>query len=212
MTDPPTSARVRPRAALKRAGALRAARELFLQEGYERTSVDAVAVRAGVSKRTVYDYFGDKEALFRTVVQVESEALLTSIEAAVTEELGDDVDVAVALLAFARRIATRSISSSHYAVLRRLAATEASRFPDLVGRSSGDGPERLLAGRLAAYARAGHLRAPDPHRAAEHFVALTFLLALDTVQPGPWATSDAERVDGILVDGVDAFLRAYATG
>ena len=47
----------------KRSAILTAARDLFLADGFDRSSVDAVAARAGVSKRTVYDYFGDKEAL-----------------------------------------------------------------------------------------------------------------------------------------------------
>src|ERR1700761_6988850 len=47
----------------------RAALTLFTRDGYERTSVDAIAAEAGVSKRTVYNHFGDKENLFLSVVQ-----------------------------------------------------------------------------------------------------------------------------------------------
>ena len=47
----------------------RAALALFSRDGYERTSVDAIAAEAGVSKRTVYNHFGDKENLFLAVVQ-----------------------------------------------------------------------------------------------------------------------------------------------
>ena len=42
----------------------RAALTLFASDGYERTSVDAIAAEAGVSKRTVYSHYGDKESLF----------------------------------------------------------------------------------------------------------------------------------------------------
>jgi TetR/AcrR family transcriptional repressor of mexJK operon len=41
-----------------------AALVLFARDGYERTSVDAIAAEAGVSKRTVYSHYGDKENLF----------------------------------------------------------------------------------------------------------------------------------------------------
>jgi AcrR family transcriptional regulator len=47
---------------------LEAATELFLAEGYGSTSIEAIARRAGVSKRTLYDRFDDKPALFTAVV------------------------------------------------------------------------------------------------------------------------------------------------
>ena len=57
----------RLRAEAKRAAILDAAEALFVSDGYELTSVDAISARAGVSKRTVYDHFGDKLTLFRSV-------------------------------------------------------------------------------------------------------------------------------------------------
>src|ERR1700722_10134894 len=45
-----------------------AALTLFARDGYERTSVDAIAAEAGVSKRTVYSHYGDKENLFLLVI------------------------------------------------------------------------------------------------------------------------------------------------
>src|SRR5579872_5081010 len=40
------------------------ATQLFLEHGYGSTSIEAVAAHAGVSKRTFYDRFEDKAALF----------------------------------------------------------------------------------------------------------------------------------------------------
>src|ERR1700751_1567276 len=48
---------------------LEVATELFLAEGYGTTSIEAVAERAGISKRTFYHRFDDKAALFAAVVQ-----------------------------------------------------------------------------------------------------------------------------------------------
>ena len=42
-----------------------AATELFLEQGYERTTVAEVAERAGVSRATVFWHFSDKGGLFR---------------------------------------------------------------------------------------------------------------------------------------------------
>lgn len=47
---------------------LAAARELFLTKGYAATSVQQIAERAGVTKRTLYVKIGDKEAIFGAVV------------------------------------------------------------------------------------------------------------------------------------------------
>lgn len=203
----------RPRTASKRAAILGAARDLFLADGYERTSVDAIAARADVSKRTVYDHFGGKEALFLAVVSAAADSLLATLGAAIDEELADDRDLDRALLGFARRVATDAFPSSEYAVLRKLIAAEGARLPVPEQERLGDAPEKMLAERFGAFARAGRLRAPDPRRAAEHFVALTFLLALDSLGPDSWREldrGDIAAIDGILTDGVSAFLRAYA--
>lgn len=58
----------RPKDPVKRNAIRRAAGELFLERGFERTSMDAVAEAAGVSKNTVYSHFDSKEALFRGVI------------------------------------------------------------------------------------------------------------------------------------------------
>ena len=56
------------RLAARREALLRAAAELFLRQGYERTSLTQIIKQAGGSKATVYEQFGDKAGLFRTVV------------------------------------------------------------------------------------------------------------------------------------------------
>ena len=66
-------------AAPKRAAILAAARELFLSDGFDRSSVDAVAARAGVSKRTGDDYFGDTATLLRAVVDAVGESMIGTI-------------------------------------------------------------------------------------------------------------------------------------
>ncbi|MCX8122729.1 MAG: TetR/AcrR family transcriptional regulator [Spirochaetes bacterium] len=44
------------------------AQEIFFQKGYDATTIDEVAYRAGYNKRTLYHYFKDKEELFLAVV------------------------------------------------------------------------------------------------------------------------------------------------
>ena len=54
---------------IKRDTILEAAITAFRDVGYECTSMDRIAELAGASKRTVYNHFGSKEALFQAVVE-----------------------------------------------------------------------------------------------------------------------------------------------
>jgi TetR/AcrR family transcriptional repressor of mexJK operon len=197
----------RPRTVRKRAAVLDAAQALFVVDGYERTSLDAVAARAGVSKRTVYDYFGDKDGVLTAVVGGLSRGLADTVNAAVDAERASGEDIRATLLAFVRRVATRTFASSEYRLLRQLliAGGPATRrqidhLDDLL--------ETLLAQWFTELADRGLLRAPNPYRAGQHFIALTFLLASDTLRDAT-TEADDDTVDDILVDGVEAFLRAY---
>jgi TetR/AcrR family transcriptional regulator, regulator of autoinduction and epiphytic fitness len=53
----------------KRAAVIDAAIQEFLAAGFDATSMDRVAARAGVSKRTVYNHFPSKEALFAAILR-----------------------------------------------------------------------------------------------------------------------------------------------
>ncbi len=56
---------------------LNAASSVFLEHGYERSSMDGVAKRAGCSKATLYNYFASKENLLDAVVRAYSTHFLT---------------------------------------------------------------------------------------------------------------------------------------
>jgi AcrR family transcriptional regulator len=66
----------------RRPQVLDAALGLFLERGYEGTSMDAVATAAGVTKPVVYACFPGKDELFRALLRREEERILTEIQAA----------------------------------------------------------------------------------------------------------------------------------
>jgi AcrR family transcriptional regulator len=66
----------------RRPEVLDAALELFLERGYEGTSMEAVARAAGVTKPVVYACFAGKEELFRALLRREEERILAEIQAA----------------------------------------------------------------------------------------------------------------------------------
>lgn len=93
-TNTPTTKTLRAGSAQKRAAILSAARELFLSDGFDRTSVDAVAARAKVSKRTVYDYFGDKRTLLQAVVDAIGQSMISIIRRTLDDTLTDLTEAA----------------------------------------------------------------------------------------------------------------------
>jgi AcrR family transcriptional regulator len=68
------------------AALLDAARELFAQDGYAATSLDAVVARAGVTKGALYHHFEGKHDLFAAVFARENVRLLDAIVAAYRRE------------------------------------------------------------------------------------------------------------------------------
>ncbi|MEU7318025.1 TetR/AcrR family transcriptional regulator [Streptomyces sp. NPDC007083] len=208
----PTTKTLREGSAPKRAAILSAARELFLADGFDRSSVDAVAARAGVSKRTVYDYFGDKQTLLHAVVDTVGQALITTVRRTLDDTLTDRTEAADledALVAFSVQIATEMLDSAEYATLLRLVRTESGHLPHRGYNPMVDAPDEAIGERFAAFADAGLLDVPDPRLAADQFLALTFGVALDRL--GSANAAEDTRVRPLIVEGVRTFLRAYRT-
>ncbi|GAA2613311.1 TetR/AcrR family transcriptional regulator [Streptomyces axinellae] len=211
----PTTKTLREGSTRKRAAILSAARELFLADGFDRSSVDAIAARAEVSKRTVYDYFGDKQTLLRAVVDAVGESMISTVRRTLDETLTGLTDrteaagLEDALVTFSMRIATDMLGSAEYATLQRLVRAESRNLPHRGYNTMADTPDEALAERLAALAAAGLLHVPDPRLAADQFIALTFGVALDRLGSAN-AVEDA-RVRPLVVEGVRTFLRAYRT-
>ncbi|MGI8677829.1 MAG: TetR/AcrR family transcriptional regulator [Jatrophihabitans sp.] len=59
-------------------------RSLFAEKGYEATSIEEIAARAGVSKPVVYEHFGGKEGLYAVVVDREMGDLLERLTRALS--------------------------------------------------------------------------------------------------------------------------------
>lgn len=209
----PTTKTLREGSTKKRAAILSAARELFLADGFDRTSVDAVAARAEVSKRTVYDYFGDKQTLLQAVVDGVGQSLITTIRRILDDTLTDPSDLTEAagledvLVTFSMRISTDMLGSAEYATLQRLVRAQSAQLPDGGENSMADTPDEALAERFAAFAEAGLLDVPDARLAADQFIALTFNVALNRF--GSANAAEDTRVRPLIVEGVRTFLRAY---
>lgn len=79
-----TPSRVRMTGKQRREQLLDVGRALFAERGFDGTSIEEIASRAGVSKPVVYEHFRSKEGLYAVVVDREMEHLLDAITSALT--------------------------------------------------------------------------------------------------------------------------------
>lgn len=205
---------VRQGQAHKRAAILFAARQLFAQNGVERTSMDAIAARAGVSKRTVYDYYGDKRWLLLGVIEEAGEAALTTLRQLVEQHLsavavnGATTGLEPALAGFAADLGRSQLVSSDYAAAVKLIAENEQLLPELEDHPLERAHTETLAERLAYFASIDLLSLDDARLAADHFHALTTLRVLNEPLR---RRADVEHVQRVMTDGTRVFMRAYGT-
>lgn len=154
---------------LKRETILEAATTAFRDEGYECASMDRIAERAGASKRTVYNHFGSKEALFEAVV----ERLFQATEALKRVEWDPDRPLEAQLADFARA-KTLIAEDQPSLCLARVVLGVFIKQPELIqgvlARAAED--EKALVVWLLKADEAGFLSVPDPERAADMFWAM----------------------------------------
>ena len=104
---------------------LYAAKEVFLEHGFERASMDQVAARAQTSKRTLYAHFASKEALYLAIVEY--------VRSVSFERLKTPADYpGPPLEALAQFLARFMQSALHGPAIQmsRMSIGAASRFPD----------------------------------------------------------------------------------
>jgi AcrR family transcriptional regulator len=149
----------------------RAAVDAFLAHGYDRTTIEAVAQAAGVTKGTLYARYPDKRALF---IEASSWAL-TRLERD-EPDLGEPLPAGLAdsLTVIARVILARTVDPDIVA-MSRIAIAEAARFPEfaLSSRAVTWSPRiQTIMDVLRRHEAAGTITVPDIEIAAEQFFAL----------------------------------------
>jgi len=173
-TAPAAASRKGGRPSREEAAALRerildAATTLFYSAGYGATTIEAVAKRARISKRTFYHRFDDKAALLRAVV--DRTILRMRPPARVPLLEGADLQEMLERLA---RLILQAVLSAPAIALHRLIVAESARFPALAAVVTQQGGTeeaiRLIAGVLEREAHAERLTLDDPVFAAQQFL------------------------------------------
>jgi AcrR family transcriptional regulator len=186
---------------------LEAATELFLDHGYGSTSIEAVAARAGISKRTFYDRFDHKAALFAAVVH------------GIIEKIRPGADVPLlegtTLTAVLRHLATLMLQaalSPPAIALHRLVTGESMRFPELAYAVEGDGIKseaaQLIGGLLARELPAVTLSDERRRFAAEQFINMVITVPQRRAMGFGTPMTKAE-LEAWTAQVVAFFLRGY---
>ncbi|WP_299891682.1 TetR/AcrR family transcriptional regulator [uncultured Ruegeria sp.] len=165
MNETPTVLTARQRK--KREEIIEIASEIFLREGFGRTSMDQIHARLGGSKRTLYSHFPNKESLFHTIVERISGRVFTALQPKPAEG------------AFGRalfRMGYEYLSvllSPEGIALYRIMTAEAHHFPELSRDFFERGPvvaSKGLARFFEANQTVGNLVISDAQTAAEQFL------------------------------------------
>ena len=207
MQNKPRQCLGRPKDAAKREGIVRAARKLFMDQGYELTSVEAVAKMAEVSKLTIYSHFANKSELFKEVIQEGCNRQMAPDNFLNYAQL----PLEEGLFQLARTI-TALVFSEDSLRLLRIIQSEAVQHPQIVKIFYQAGPQRVKAAfgeLLQHWGEQGKLTIPDIPVATEQFFSLlkgeAHVKAMMNLDSG----FNQTEMDAHIRVGVSLFLAGY---
>jgi TetR/AcrR family transcriptional repressor of mexJK operon len=186
---------------------LDAALRVFSETGYLGTSMDAVAIQAGVSKPTLYQYFESKEALFSAMMLRECNLMLDFFQHPTGEGMAAD------LLGFAWDYAD-TVMRPNLLSLARLIVGEVHRFPEIGRAYQESGPDRLLSGIMDYLERRrdeGLLAFEDAELAAQDLWGLILSAPRTQALYMPDRLPTRAEIARYLNNGLHVFLKAYST-
>lgn len=209
---------------------INAARDIFLEIGFEQATMDAIAARSGSAKSTLYRYFDSKESLFFALISKTSqdndgEMINFLYRSGNTPKLGvpsrntidsfnfpdHEEDCEYALLKFGKYILSNFHTPQSLAVRRMMIAASTNPEVGLVFYQQGSA--RVIY-HLEQYFKPliekGYLYNANPHVVACHYFGL---LESEISEAGLYNVivqlSEGEVAD-IVLRAVEVFMRAYA--
>ena len=186
---------------------LKAALKIFSETGYSGANMDAVAIEAGLSKPTLYQYFQSKEALFSAMMLGERDRMIDVFQHPSPQGMVRD------LLSFAWDYADTVLRPDMLSIAR-LIIGEVQRFPE-IGRAYQEvGPDRLLAGIMAyldGQRRAARLDFEDTELAAQDLWGLILSAPRTQALYMPDRQPTRAEIARYIHNGLRVFLRAYST-
>ncbi|QQD16754.1 TetR/AcrR family transcriptional regulator [Spongiibacter nanhainus] len=189
----------------KRQLIVKAASELFVEQGYSNTSMDTIAREAGVSKQTLYSHFGGKEQLFTAAIDSKCDEYQLD-----STHRQDIPDCRHYLEDFAIHFARLLVSEEAIGIYR-VCASEAGRSN--VGKLFWEaGPAKIRSGLidyLQSQVEAGVLHIEDTELAATQLTAMLHSKYHSRALYGVDESVTQEDLQYYARSCVDLFLRGY---
>lgn len=187
---------------------LDAALKVFAEKGYVGARMEDIAAQAGVTKGTIYLYFENKEAVFKTLVRESIGATLSDVTANVRDYKGSAKD----LLRFALTTMAHLLTSSDRVVLPKIIVGESGNFPELARfyrEEIIDKGLALMSGLIARGMAQGEFRTVPVEHAVRLCVAPVLLGAM---WRATFAQFDTEPYDykGLIETHLDVLFRGLA--
>lgn len=198
----------RPKDLEKQAAILCAAKQHFLQHGFDRANLDAIAESANVSKLTIYSHFGSKDELFKSVIASKCCDLQHSDNYEQLKKLPPREALMQIGRQFLDMIFLPDTMDMHRIIISE--STEKPKISQLVYEAGPKPAKAAFASFLQSLHEKGDIEVDDAARATQHFFHLLkgerYFTVLMNLEKLPNAREKAAH----LKDCVTLFLRAYA--
>lgn len=155
--------------------------DLFLEKGFERTTIDAITASAGMAKRTVYLRYGDKTALFKAALQRAIEEWIVPVERLRAAE-SDDVEDTLLKVG---QILVENLMAPAGLRLLRITNAESARMPEIGAYSYENGTAPTIAYLADLIQRRIPVRS-DIANAEEAAFAFLYLVACGPATMAAW--------------------------
>lgn len=177
----------------------------FQERGFQGASMDRIAERANVSKRTVYNHFESKQALFAAICEL----IFEKLDAALTFVYEPNTPLKDQLIAIGRA-ESGLLTSEGFMRLVRMALGETIRDPDLAAEMNAKSARISVFRDFMEQAAAdGAIASDNPDDAAEQFVGLIKSRAFwPHVMSG--TVVDPAAMEDIVQTSVETFMARFA--
>lgn len=191
---------------------LDAAERLFLKSGFDAVNLEQVGRAAGVSRQTVYNLFGSKEAVFHEVVKRHWDAVRSETASAFAAMETVATSPAECLRNFARAL-LRFVEQTDQVAFTRLVIAESRQRPWIADEFYRCGKEPILKGfaaALAAMTGKGMISCAHPELAAHQFMGLVqeFVIWPRVMAIGK-GLADLPASEIVIEEAIAMFLSRY---
>ena len=197
---------MRVRSEEKRRQIVAVAAQLFMELGYDRTSMSLISERVGGSKATLYGYFRSKEEILQAVldydVTEQVERLMNEMMSATSLQEGL---VALGISYLTRRLSDQPISNVRIVASHPDNSTIGREFYEKVLRPAW----QRLARRFEILMGEGVLKTADPWIAAMHWKGLCEWDMFEKRLLGAISEGDPEEIRTAAIQAADVFLQVY---